>query len=33
MQDDATGKQAKVVADLVKIVAGKDNEMAAKYRM
>jgi malyl-CoA/(S)-citramalyl-CoA lyase len=33
MQDDATWKQAKVVADLAKIVAGKDGEMAAKYGM
>ena len=31
MQDDATWKQAKVVVDLAKIVAGKDKEMAAKY--
>jgi malyl-CoA/(S)-citramalyl-CoA lyase len=31
MQDDATWKQAKVVVDLAKIVAGKDAEMAAKY--
>ncbi|TMJ02547.1 MAG: CoA ester lyase [Alphaproteobacteria bacterium] len=31
MQDDATWKQAKVVADLARIVAGKDKEMAAKY--
>jgi malyl-CoA/(S)-citramalyl-CoA lyase len=31
MQDDATWKQAKVVVDLAKIVAGKDQEMAAKY--
>jgi malyl-CoA/(S)-citramalyl-CoA lyase len=33
MQDDATWKQAKVVVDLAKIVAGKDKEMAAKYGM
>jgi malyl-CoA/(S)-citramalyl-CoA lyase len=33
MQDDATGKQAKVVVDLAKIAAGKDSEMAAKYGM
>jgi malyl-CoA/(S)-citramalyl-CoA lyase len=33
MQDDATWKQAKVVVDLAKIVAGKDAEMAAKYGM
>src|SRR5471032_2488221 len=31
MQDDATWKQAKVVVDLAKIVAGKDTEMGAKY--
>ena len=31
MQDDATWKQAKVVVDLAKIVAGKDKEMGAKY--
>jgi len=31
MQDDATWKQAKVVVDLAKIVAGKDKEMATKY--
>ena len=31
MQDDATWKQAKVVVNLAKIVAGKDTEMAAKY--
>jgi malyl-CoA/(S)-citramalyl-CoA lyase len=31
MQDDATWKQAKVVVDLARIVAGKDAEMAAKY--
>ena len=31
MQDDATWKQAKVVVDLAKIVAGKDAEMAARY--
>ena len=31
MQDDATWKQAKVVVDLARIVAGKDKEMAAKY--
>jgi malyl-CoA/(S)-citramalyl-CoA lyase len=31
MQDDATWKQAKVVVDLAKIVAGKDAEMKAKY--
>src|SRR3954469_18580446 len=33
MQDDATWKQAKVVADLAKIVAAKDPDLAAKYRM
>ena len=31
MQDDATWKQAKVVVDLARIVAGKDSEMGAKY--
>jgi malyl-CoA/(S)-citramalyl-CoA lyase len=31
MQDDATWKQAKVVIDLAKIVAGKDAEMKEKY--
>jgi malyl-CoA/(S)-citramalyl-CoA lyase len=31
MQDDATWKQAKVVVDLARIVAGKDAEMGAKY--
>ena len=31
MQDDATWKQAKVVVDLARIVAGKDREMGAKY--
>src|SRR3954462_5064919 len=31
MQDDATWKQAKVVVDLARIVAGKDAEMAATY--
>ena len=31
MQDDATWKQAKVVVDLARIVAGKDQELAAKY--
>src|SRR5215218_10843395 len=31
MQDDATWKQAKVVVDLARIVAGKDKELAAKY--
>jgi len=31
MQDDATWKQAKVVVDLARIVAGKDAEMASKY--
>ena len=30
-QDDATGKRAKAVADLAKIVAGEDNEMKARY--
>ena len=31
MQDDATWKQAKVVVDLAKIVAGKDAEMRERY--
>jgi malyl-CoA/(S)-citramalyl-CoA lyase len=31
MQDDATWKQAKVVVDLAKIVAGKDAEMKERY--
>jgi malyl-CoA/(S)-citramalyl-CoA lyase len=31
MQDDATWKQAKVVVDLAKIVAGKDKEMKERY--
>ncbi len=31
MQDDATWKQAKVIADLARIVAEKDPDMAAKY--
>jgi malyl-CoA/(S)-citramalyl-CoA lyase len=31
MQDDATWKQAKVVVDLARNVAGKDPEMAARY--
>jgi malyl-CoA/(S)-citramalyl-CoA lyase len=31
MQDDATWKQAKVVVDLARIVAGKDAEMKQKY--
>jgi malyl-CoA/(S)-citramalyl-CoA lyase len=31
MQDDATWKQAKVVVDLAKIVAGKDQEMKERY--
>src|SRR3954454_2942012 len=31
MQDDATWKQAKVVADLARIVAGKDAEMKERY--
>jgi malyl-CoA/(S)-citramalyl-CoA lyase len=33
MQDDATWKQAKVVVDLAKIVAGTDSEMKEKYGM
>ena len=31
MQDDATWKQAKVVVDLARIVAGKDKEMKERY--
>ena len=31
MQDDATWKQAKVVVDLARIVAGKDAEMKERY--
>src|SRR6478672_9205551 len=31
MQDDATWKQAKVVVDLARIVAGKDTEMKERY--
>jgi malyl-CoA/(S)-citramalyl-CoA lyase len=31
MQDDATWKQAKVVVDLARIVAGKDGEMRERY--
>jgi malyl-CoA/(S)-citramalyl-CoA lyase len=31
MQDDATWKQAKVVVDLTRIVAGKDGEMGERY--
>ena len=31
MQDDATWKQAKVVVDLARIVAGKDDEMKERY--
>jgi malyl-CoA/(S)-citramalyl-CoA lyase len=31
MQDDATWKQAKVLLDLAKLVAGKDPDMAARY--
>ena len=31
MQDDATWKQAKVVVDLARIVAGKDEEMKERY--
>src|SRR6202140_839447 len=33
MQDDATWKQAKVVIDLARLVAAKDPEMAARYRL
>jgi malyl-CoA/(S)-citramalyl-CoA lyase len=31
MQDDATWKQAKVVVDLARLVAGKDPDLAAQY--
>jgi malyl-CoA/(S)-citramalyl-CoA lyase len=31
MQDDATWKQAKVVVDLAKLVAGKDPDLATRY--
>jgi malyl-CoA/(S)-citramalyl-CoA lyase len=31
MQDDATWKQAKVIADLARLVADKDPDMAAAY--
>ena len=33
MQDDATWKQAKVIVDLAKLVAGKDPERAAAYEL
>jgi malyl-CoA/(S)-citramalyl-CoA lyase len=33
MQDDATWKQAKVLIDLARLVAAKDPEMAARYRL
>src|ERR671922_1222945 len=33
MQDDATWKQAKVVVDLARMVAAKEPEMAARYRL
>ena len=33
MQDDATWKQAKVLVDLAHLVAAKDPEMAAQYRL
>jgi malyl-CoA/(S)-citramalyl-CoA lyase len=33
MQDDATWKQAKVVADLATLVAAKDEEIAEQHRM
>jgi malyl-CoA/(S)-citramalyl-CoA lyase len=33
MQDDATWKQAKVVVDLARLVAAKDPELAAQYRL
>ena len=31
MQDDATWKQAKVIADLARLVAAKDPQKAAEY--
>ena len=31
MQDDATWKQARVIVDLARQVAGKDHEFAALY--
>src|SRR5437867_4942527 len=33
MQDDATWKQAKVLADLARLVAAKDPEIAARYSL
>ena len=33
MQDDATWKQAKVLVDLARLVAAKDPDMAARYRL
>ena len=33
MQDDATWKQAKVIVDLAKLVAAKDPELAAVYKL
>ena len=33
MQDDATWKQAKVVVDLARLVAGKDPDLAARYAL
>src|SRR5215204_5327790 len=33
MQDDATWKQAKVVMELARLVAGKDPDMAARYNL
>ncbi len=33
MQDDATWKQAKIVHDLARLVAAKDPDMAARYRL
>jgi malyl-CoA/(S)-citramalyl-CoA lyase len=33
MQDDATWKQAKVMVDLARLVAAKDPEMGAQYRL
>jgi malyl-CoA/(S)-citramalyl-CoA lyase len=33
MQDDATWKQAKVVMELARLVAGKDPDMAARYHL
>jgi malyl-CoA/(S)-citramalyl-CoA lyase len=33
MQDDATWKQAKVLLDLAHLVASKDPDIAARYRL